>query len=173
MHRRWPLTSTCSAPLLIPLLRESTNSNTRTPAFIAIVLLSVVGCASHTSARRWLPYVPIFSIICFFLFFNYSLGLWVATNVFVMSDFLLLPPTLSNHLADRLMCASFIEKLKIGFRAFTSLRNHTAEGVGRQQLARANRSNLPTSMASHRRQAMVQQFSTLVTWQCNATPASK
>jgi hypothetical protein len=166
MHRRWPLTSTCSAPLLIPLLRESTNSNTRTPA---IVLLSVVGCASHTSARRWLLYVPIFCIICFFLFFNYSL----ATNVFVMSDFLLLPPTLSNHLADRLMCASFIEKLKIGFRAFTSLRNHTAEGVGRQQLARANRSNLPPSMASHRRQAMVQQFSTLVTWQCNATPASK
>ncbi|KAJ3503305.1 hypothetical protein NMY22_g18295 [Coprinellus aureogranulatus] len=119
------------------LSRESSNAEYRIPTFSAIVFLSILSCAGYASARTSLLFAPICLSTYFFIFLtqtsdrvmDYSLGLWLATNLFVMSEFLLLsrtPPMRQRQLQE----LTLAKRWKSGFDLFVAARGPGIDGQG-------------------------------------------
>lgn len=147
------------------LARTPTNASPRILAFAGILLLSILGCAAYPSTRRWLLFIPICSMTYYFIFFtktsdmvmDYALASWLATNVFVMSEFLLLPSTHPSHRRDEPRL-SFVTKLKRGFDLFAAARGQGIEGQ-QQQAPGSIRPNWKP--ATSRGQGFAKQLATL------------
>ncbi|KAF6763391.1 membrane bound O-acyl transferase family-domain-containing protein [Ephemerocybe angulata] len=129
--------------------RTPNNASAQLPAYGAIVLLSILGCAARPSSGRWLYFVPVAGLTLFFLFFtatsdmvnDYSLGSWIASNLFVMADYLVLTDVQNTlrkkgpqaHPTNLISSAPFSTRLRWAFDLFTS-----ARGVGWQHESTAH-----------------------------------
>lgn len=114
--------------------RPPVNANAQLPILLAIVSLSVLGCAIRPSPSRGLLFIPLSCLCLYFVcytksqnaFSDYGQSLWIATTMFMMSDYLLLTDV-QNQLrrknqAVNISKAPFLERLKWGFDLFTSNR---------------------------------------------------
>jgi hypothetical protein len=115
--------------------REPRYASAQGPLYAAIVLLSILACTTRPSPFRWLLFLPILGLTGFYFYtktgdimMDFSNAAFIAMNIFMMSDFLLLTDV-QNELRRKgergdapISKAPFFDRLRWGFDLFSSNR---------------------------------------------------